>query len=259
MLRAEATGKLLRRAGGFTLVSTVVASMLAGFVVTGAWMAYRNLNMQWHTASIEQQMDQYANMTLKEMSNLMGWGWCDVLLQGGSRNPRMKVYFQDRWNEWGNWRNNADWADYNRRLASDSSMTITYSPFRGLLLGGDELKFANDLNYQFTGRTVRGSDRMPVLNQTDRISVTGLEFGWPTYQFELPPPGADPDRPNKMRKGVVILTMTLQYRHRGDPLNGAFSGMFGEEYVKERTYSTQIYLRNWDVDPNTFRKRYYGF
>lgn len=240
------------RAAGFTLVSSVIASMISGVALLGAWTAYRNVNSQWRVAEIERQMDGYANNTLKEMTNLMGWGWSNVLLQGGDRAPRMKLYFDDRYNEEGNWRSPRMW-DYNGLMASDQSIMMTYRPFRGVLLAGDDLLSAESAGYQWIGQSPNNNG-LRVMTANDRMSVIGLEFSY----MPLPQEAADPNgqtsryAENRM-KGLINVTMTMQYRYRGRESNGVFSGLFPESYVHERTYYSQIYMRNWDIEGNTHR------
>ena len=60
---------------------------------------------------------------------------------------------------------------------------------------------------------------------------------------------ASPEDVAKSR-GTVMITMTLQYRYTG---NSVF-GLYSNEYVRERVYSTQIYMRNWDSNVNQFKK-----
>ncbi|MBI5059612.1 hypothetical protein HZB60_07535 [candidate division KSB1 bacterium] len=227
-----------RRDAGFTFVSTAITTIMAGVVLLGGWVAYRSFTMQIKVANADRQMDQYAQSTFLELTNLMGWGWDAVQIQGGSRNPIWKVRFYDRGSPGTDFARN--WR-YGGRL-QDSLMTITYRASRGILLGGREpLWYGSGRSEQFvfTGQRPR-HDEIATMGRYDRITVEGFTMDYVRPSHDL----------NLRKLGSVDISMTLQYRYRPPGRGDGLFGLFEQEYVRERTYQTSVFMRNWDTSVN---------
>jgi hypothetical protein len=236
-----------RRQRGFTLVSMAITSILAGVVLLGGWVAYRSMTIQMKVAAADRQMDQYASSTFQELTNLLGWGWDAVQIQGGSRNPVWKFRFYDQSTPGldfaRSWR-------YGSRL-QDSLMTLSYTPTRGVLLSRREpiwVGSGRSGQYVFTGRSPRFL-QTNLMGRWDRMTVQGLTMDYvrPTYDHE-----------HYKRLGTVDITLTLQYRYHPPTAGRGLIGLFENDYVRERTYKTSVFMRNWDVKSNPQRDVAWG-
>jgi hypothetical protein len=79
------------------------------------------------------------------------------------------------------------------------------------------------------------------------MQVTGFELGLP-----LPlDPYFDSSKPWDQHS-VVKITLTMQYRYDATSRMGVI-GLFPDDYVRERTYVTHVYCRNWTVKENLFK------
>ena len=80
---------------------------------------------------------------------------------------------------------------------------------------------------------------MPAYDRRDRMTLVGFEMDLPMRNFTT----------DIVKQSLVEITLTMQYRY--DASHGV--AIFGDEYVRERTYSTKVFCRNWDVTTNPFR------
>ncbi len=225
--------------------------------MTGAWVAYRNLNQQMRIANIDRQMDQYAQSALQDLSNLMGWGWGAVQMQGG-QNQRWDFVMDDPGRVDDGLR---DWVYWNR-LDNAGRLAVTKQPYRGILYARREPNWAED-QYLFLSSGRPGVDEQATIDSRDRISVEGLEMEWQDYysgnqSWFRHEPVTGQTNFRQERRGVVQVTLTLHYRYKSQLLGNNVTGLFADEYVRERTYNTAIYLQNWEMEANTFRTSVLG-
>ncbi len=240
----RSTRKRWRR--GFTLVSTTISFTVAGVVLAGAWMAFANMRTQWKIQNAERLMDNYGHMAMKELTNIMSWGWGAEQL-GGGRYERWKTVVDDLIEEHG-LMNNWTYRTVNSNQGYHF-IELTYHPQRGVLWN-NRIPDWND--YQFLGHSPRVF-HLNDFNRQDRMTVEGLRLNLPQYRTEFPVNLSGEDNPDgifKLRENVMEVTLTLHYTHRNSSAWGLYSGY----YVRERQYRTKICLRNWDVESNPFRE-----
>ncbi len=232
-------GRGLRGQGGFTLVSLVAATVIGTVAVTGAWLAYANMQSEMHVLNADRQMDQYAHAAFQEMSNLCSWSWAGVQVQGGTAHPRWKFLTQEFVQEYGT------------RLKYtpdvDGFITLSYGANDGILINNQPPTWAVDRfrkMYVWSGQNPRAGE-IRMMDRRDRMTIEGMSIDYANSRWI---PVSEQD--STLGKGAIMVSMTLQYRYRS---NAGF-GLYPKDYVHERTYATQIYMRNWDSDVNEFRK-----
>ena len=130
-------------------------------------------------------------------------------------------------------------------------VNLTYDRYRGILRNNVPPTWAEDhfrSQYVFIGTSPRDAESH-VMDRRDRMTIEGLTMDISRSPYVNT---ADPVAFTKAR-GVVNVSMTLQYQYQGNSL----FGLYPTDYVRERTYTTQVYMRNWDInDNNSFRERY---
>jgi hypothetical protein len=115
---------------------------------------------------------------------------------------------------------------------------------RGILLDGNAPKWAEksrgrNLQYVWAGQRPRTLE-LAAFDRRDRMTLVGLEMDLPHRNLVN----------SAVRKhSVVQITLTMQYRY--DATHGV--ALFGDDYVRERIYTTKVFCRNWDVNINPFR------
>ena len=238
LIRRPASG--LRGQDGYTLISLVISMFISAVVLTGAWLAYENMQSEMHVLNADRQMDQYAQSAFQELTNVCSWSWAGVQVQGGSQHTRWKFLMQDIPQEFG--------THMHYQTDQDGFVVLRYTPTQGILINDRPPTWAEDRYhdfYVFTGRSPRAGE-IRAFDRRDRMTIEGLTMDYAQTQFI---PTTDPIG-QISAKGTVMVNMTLQYRYRAN----AMFGLYSKDYVHERTYATQIYMRNWDSDVNDFRK-----
>lgn len=233
-------GRGLRGQGGFTLVSLVIGTIIGGVVMTGAWLAYADMQSEMHVLNAERQMDQYAHAAFQELTNLCSWSWAGVQLQGGTTHPRWKFLTQDIPREFGT------------RLKytpdQEGFVTLSFSANQGILINNRAPAWASDQYrnmYVWSGQNPRAGE-IRIMDRRDRMTVESMSIDYANSRW------IDVSmQDSTLGKGAIMVSMTMQYRYRSE----ALFGLYPRDYVRERTYATQIYMRNWDSDVNEFRKR----
>lgn len=229
----------LRRQRGFTLVGTTISFMIAAVALTGAWIAYHDMQIQLHVASADRMMDQYAQATFQELTNVLSWSW-------GSDpfgNQAWKFYMDDVVEEWGLFET---WT----YRTENNMLLIGYRPNTGLLINNVQPKWARDRSnwYKWTG------SRPPVgktaaIDRRDRITMEALRFD--RVRFDRFPT-SDPVSEVK-REGVMKVWMTMHYSYTAPNWNRIGTRLFVDRYVRERYFETKIAMHNYDVSGNPFR------
>ncbi|HEY3294707.1 MAG TPA: hypothetical protein VGL38_04680 [bacterium] len=235
-----------RWASGFTIVSTAVSVAVAGIMLAGGWMSYASMLRQWKIGNAEREMDQYAAAAMQELTNDLSWSWGGIQIEGGPRNTRWKFMFDDQFEENGQMGNSR----FGRMRDYNKFVTFSYNPNSGILIGGRVPPWAGDnrhSQYRFIGTAPhRGEVRS--FDRRDRMTVEGLTMEFNRFPWYRTNTIEDQIR----RQGVVEISMTMQYTYRGTFPNSDM-GLYGNYYVRERQYSTQVSLKNWDTDGNAFK------
>lgn len=241
---------------GFTFVSTTISMIIAGVVLTGAWLAYSDLQVQWRIANADRVMDQYAAASMQDLTNTFCWAWGAKLVQGGSRDPHWKFYIDDivaeramslsRWDQ-----------DYH--IGPDRLLELTFRPTSGILFNSFTPEWAADrlgTSYMWIGRggTPRGVVRS--FDRRDRMTVESLQISFNTFPY-LSNPAGHPNE-NLRRSQVVKVELVMHYTYNAPYWFQMGSRLYGSSYVRERKYVTQIAMRNWDVEINDFRDKVLG-
>ena len=214
--------------GGFTLVSTVVAFTLSGVVFAGAFLAYNNLKTQMHVLTCDRQMDQYAQACFQDLTNVLSWSWGGVQLQGGHDHPRWRFKVEDFTKEYG--------TQYPYQPIN-GFVEVTYQRNRGLLINGRIPPWQEERGleqYDFVGAHPRRLETR-TMDRRDRMMIESMTMERAFSQYD-----------SLGSRAAVIITMVLQYSYEAD----SRFGMYTREYVRERKYQTQIFMRNWDSDVN---------
>lgn len=244
--------KILRRSGrrsqrGYTLISTAISFTIAGICIAGAWIAYSGMQVQWKVGNADRIMDQYAHSAMQELTNVLSWSWGGEQITGG-RTPRWKFRMDDIISEHGQM--DRGWT-YRRDL--DKMIFLSHSPRRGILINDNEPRWAQDIRgtnwFQWSGSRP-GVNEINVVDQRDRITLEAV-----TYEFN---PFARYGRPRDAtsrvkQEGVLEVHMTFHYRYSGGAWRGRGTRLYGDSYVREREFETQIAMRNWDVVSNPYR------
>jgi hypothetical protein len=230
--------KVSERQRGYTLVSTTIAFMISGFVLTGAWLAFRDMQAQMRVNFAERIMDQYAQSAMQELTNKLSWAWDAKMIQGGSRNTRWNFMIRDQINEHQTWV--PDW-----QLEPNHYTQVRYQPTGGLLIGNQPPRWMTDHwrnEYVWFGRSSRAGE-VRAFDRRDRMTMESLLFEVDNSRW-----AADQVERNKAPVNINV-ELTLQYRYHANSMFGLYS----REYVRERTYRTSAYLRNWWSDINELR------
>lgn len=225
---------------GYTLATFVPAVLVASAVITGIWTAFADFRVQIRLCHAEREMDQYAAAALQELTNVMSWCWGAQEIRGGSRNPLWRIAVDDKVEENGQFVYHYKYADYVNR---EGMLSLSYNSTRGILIGGIEPAWARSggtNEYVFIGSRP-GNHELPTMDRRDRITIEGMTMDW----------GIDESVSNVQtaKMATVNVELVMQYRYRD---NGVF-GLYDQEYIRERIYSTRILMRNWLADNNEFR------
>jgi hypothetical protein len=255
-LSARSRVPALPKQRGFTLASVTISTLIAGVVLTGAWLGFSDLQVQWRVSNADRVMDQYAASTMQELTNTLSWAWGAKQIQGGSRDPHWKFYLDDIIEENGQMERSR-WDQY-YHIASDRLLELTYRPTGGIYFNNTPPKWAVDRTswYVWVGRAgvPRGATR--AYDRRDRMTVEGLTIDFNRFPY-LPNTTGLPEE-NLRRSEVVTVTMVMHYSYNAPYWFQVGTRMYGSRYVRERIYSTQIAMRNWDVESNYFRDQVLG-
>jgi hypothetical protein len=240
---------------GFTLVSTVISMLIAGVVLTGAWLGYGDLQVEWRVANADRMMDQYAAAAMQELTNTLSWAWGAKQIQGG-RDQRWKFYLDDivaerpmsvsRW-------------DQLYHIGPDRMLELSYRPTAGILFNNTPPPWAADRfnrQYLWAGRSGSPQGVLYTMDRRDRMTMEGLQVDFNQFDSYLPTGGL----PNeKLKRSMVIsVELTMHYTYNSPSWFQVGTRLYGSSYVRERTYRTQIAMRNWDVETNVFRDEVLG-
>jgi hypothetical protein len=234
--------KVSMRQAGMTLVSTAISFVIAGFVLTGAWMAVSDMKAQMHVEAVERQMDQYAQGAISELTNRLSWSWYGEQIQGGYRYTRWNFQLKDEMAE------NGTWQPWFQRDTRDY-IQVHYQPTRGIMFGDRVPKWAEDNHramYVWTGRAP-GRNEINMMDKRDRMTMESLIMDWSKSDY------VSSSSPTYLKgRSALDVQLTLQYHYRANSL----FGLYPKDYVRERTYQTSIYQRNWWSDINDVAKDY---
>jgi hypothetical protein len=244
---------------GFTLVTTAVSLAIASIALFGGWIAFRDFQMQWRIANAERQMDQYAQNAMAELTNVLSWSYGIEQLSTG-RNAVWRFALMEQAKEHAgplgegllSYRYPTD-QYYLLRQKNGGRVLLTHTADRGILFDRQEPQWAvsrrgNVSQYIWQGRNVRDPrDQLAAFDRRDRMQMTGFELDLPLEDD----PYFDTSKPWD-KHSVVQITITMQYRYNATSNNGVI-GLFPEDYIRERTYTTKVLCRNWDVKENLFK------
>jgi hypothetical protein len=245
----------LNAQGGFTLVSTVIAMLIAGVVLTGAWLGYSDLQVQWRVANADRVMDQYAAAAMQELTNTLSWSWGAKQIQGGARNPRWKFYIDDLVAE--RPMSTSTW-DRLYHIGPDRMLELTFRPTSGILFNATAPGWAADrFNrfYTWTGRSGVPQGVLSTVDRRDRMTVEGLQVDFNRFTYVT---GSGAPSENLKRSMVMSVELTMHYTYNAPTGFRVGTRLYGSRYVRERKYTTQIAMRNWDVETNVFRDEVLG-
>jgi hypothetical protein len=231
-----------RRLHGFTLVSLAVSVAASGILLASGWISYASMLRQWKIGSAERVMDQYAASVMQELTNDVSWAWA-AEPQGSSR---WRFQFDDLIDE-----NPASSASSPMMALRDANkfVTISYNPTQGILVRGQTPKWAGDIyhpQYKFVGSSPHMNETR-AMDRRDRMTVEALAFDWNLEDQGVFRTTSLEDV--QRRKGLVKVTLTMHYTYRG---NGGL-GLYADYYTRERIYTTQIFMKNWDTEGNAYR------
>jgi hypothetical protein len=199
-------------------------------------------------------MDQYAHSAMAELTNVLSWSF-GAEQAGSGNNVRWKISLMDYALENAgshgtgllSYRYTTDMF-YLLRGINGGRVYLTYDRNKGILFDRQEPEWAvsdrgNHSQYIWRGAVTRNpNENLAAYDRRDRMEMVGLEL-------DLPLTG-DPDIDEPWhRHAVVGIKITMQYRY--DAVHGV--SLFTDEYVRERTYSTKVFCRNYDVNQNLFR------
>jgi hypothetical protein len=235
---------------GFTIVSLTVTTLTTGIMIAGAWMTVASCQRQWHIANAERMMDQYGHSVMKELTNDLSWAWGAQQISGGL-HPRWRIYMDDVINENGG----MDRWTYRRdgMVNGKKYIVLSHSATAGILINDVPPKWAGDLYrkyYLWSGtQPGPGVSTTKSFDQRDRMTVEGL-------QIEFNPHASYPIDPSDVnariiRNNTVKIRMVMHYTYAG--ASQGDWGLYGNQYVRERVFETQVSLRNWDVERNLYR------
>lgn len=239
-----------RAQAGFTIYEVALTTIIAGTLLTGGWIAFGDMRVQWKVANADRMMDQYAHAAMQEMTNLFSWCWGAQQIQGGPYSTRWKFVMDDRIQEHGS----MDlWEATHYNLPPGGYLELTFSPTRGILFNGIPPRWAQDRNvnqYLWFG----SAPRLYAINsfdRRDRMTMESLQLEMSTYP-EFPAQLGD-SAAAIARRNVVKITMNMHYRYSAPNWGRRGTRIFADRYVRERLYETRVYMRNWDVESNPFR------
>jgi type II secretory pathway pseudopilin PulG len=239
---------------GFTLVSTAVSMLIAGVVLTGAWIGYTDLQVQWRVSNADRVMDQYAAATMQELTNSLCWAWGAKQVQGG-RDPRWDFYLDDIVAE--RPMSSSRW-DQQFHIGPDRMLQLTFRPTAGILFNNRTapLWAADRFNRQYlwSGRSGARPGVVYTTDRRDRMTVESLQMDFNLFDYLTT---SVPDEKLK-RSQVVRVIMVMHYTYNAPYWFQMGTRPYGTSYVRERRYETQISMRNWDVQNNDFRDKVLG-
>jgi hypothetical protein len=139
---------------------------------------------------------------------------------------------------------------YLLRQKNGGRVLLSHTADRGILFDRQEPQWAvsargNVSQYVWQGRNVRDPrDQLAAYDRRDRMQMTGFEIELPLVDD----PYYDTSKPWD-KHSVVQISITMQYHYNST----SNIGLFPDEYVRERTYTTKVLCRNWDVKENLFK------
>jgi len=228
------------------LVQTAVAGIITGVVLTGGWMTFADMRAQWHIAAAERMMDQYAAAAMQELTNDLSWSWGGKRIQAGALSTRWQFVMNDVTGDEGGmarWRYATDPANF---------ITLTVRPMQGILINGVPPKWSVDryrTQYLWSGSSPRRGT-LKTFDRRDRMTVESFTVDFQRYpQF----PGSSDPLESVKRQGPITVELVMHYTSSAKGWNSLGPRMHDGRYVRERRYSTEIFMRNWDVESNTYR------
>jgi len=226
---------LKKRQGGFTIFHALVAGILASVVMTGTWMAYRDFTMQARVSNADRQMDQYAAATMQELTNMISWSWGGQQVAGGLY-PVWKFQMKDIEQEFGRF------TKYQAIQDLANFVTVSFGPTSGILIGRRQPDWAVD-SYVWRGRLQRNAPigYAAAFDRRDGMTMTGMQISFPLV--------SDPVHEFLYQHSFVDITIHMQYRYS----SSYATTLYPRAYIHERTFSTRIFMRNWDVETNDYR------
>jgi len=236
---------------GFTLVNTVVASLIAGTITTGTWIAYSDMQVQWRISNAERVMDQYAAATMQELTNDLSWAWGAKEIQGGPRNTKWAFYMDDIMQE------NGLFATWKYQFGPDNALELTFRPAQGILINSMPPKWSayrTNSQYLWSGHAGAPLGVQRAIDRRDRMTVEGIQIDFQDLKAYF----SGTDTTSKKRAEVVMVSMTMHYTYDAPSWYHVAMRLYGDSYIKEREYVTQIAMRNWDVESNSYRDMLLG-
>lgn len=235
---------------GFTIYELALTTIIAGTLLTGAWIAFGDMRVQWKVANADRMMDQYAHAAMQEMTNLFSWCWGAQAIQGGPRSTRWKFVMNDRIEEHGSMNL---WEARHYNLPPGGYLELTFAPTRGILFNGFPPRWAQDRNvnqYLWSGSSPRLFSTN-AFDRRDRMTMEALTLEMSTYP-DFPISYSDSSAAIA-RRNVVKIKMVMHYRYTAPNWGRRGTRIFADRYVRERSYESMVYMRNWDVESNSFR------
>lgn len=216
----------LKLQGGFTIFHALITFAITGTGITGAWLAYGNLSMVMRIANADRQMDQYATSTMQEFGNLFSWSWGCEPVGGGVQGAVWRFVMKDMF------------GNFTKYHTSSDFIYIRYAQNGGLLINDSSPKWAQG-QYIWRGRPSRDGDKLNAFDLRDGMTMTEMHFDYPAVSNDI----------WQIKYSMIRVTLKMQYRY------SARYGisLFSNRYVHERYYQSTFFMRNWDVEKNTFK------
>jgi hypothetical protein len=224
----------LKAQGGFTIFHALVAGLIAGPCLAGAWIAYGNFTFQMRLMNADRQMDQYASSAMQHLTNYLSWSWGGEPIGGGTRGAIWRFQIKDNFNG----------LDPQRYHMRGDFVTLRYIPYGGILISDLQPTWAKDglrQQYVWRGRPNQtGGGRQFAFDGRDGMMMTSMTIDYPAVSSNM----------WELKYATVLIEMKMQYRYKArDGIS-----LFSNEYVHERTFRTTIFMRNWDVEKNEFKE-----
>jgi hypothetical protein len=232
--------------GFTTLVSAAVSTLVSGVVLTGIWMGYCSMLKQWKVVNADRQMDQYAAAAMQELTNVISWSWGAKQIGGGIGGSRWQFLMEDQVEEYGPMR---QWK-YGRIRDLQHFLELTYQPYRGILWHGQPPRWAVEANgtpyYLWRGGSPTSSSTK-AFDGRDQMTMESLWLDLNQHEgYEAPNQSLNGRAKWSM---VIKIDMVMHYSYHSSFRS---VGLYGDTYVREREYQTQIAMRNWDVESNWY-------
>jgi hypothetical protein len=226
---------------GFTLTSMIVASLLSFIVLAGAWTLYVDYRNEIKVEMANLSMNKYAESTIRELVNDLSTAWGAECLSQTQHNTRWRFYIDDVIQE------NGPIQLWDYRRAPDGSIELTYNQGSGILINGLPPKWA-DRQYVFHGRQPSLGEVMDI-DSRDHIVFDNMMISFNDFSTDIGPI-ADPVQRRQLQS-VIRISFTMTYTCT----QLTHVGVLASNRVIRKTYDTQIFMRNWDVESNPYKTR----